>query len=69
MAVHELEHCPDCGSRLYRRKVAWRRQVIELASVPMAEVTEHVMVKRWCGKCEHWQSPRLDWRGMAVGQK
>lgn len=68
MAVHELERCPDCGSRLYRRKVAWRRQVIELPPVPEAEVTEHVIVKRWCGKCEHWQSPRLDWRGMVVGQ-
>jgi hypothetical protein len=68
MALHELEHCPDCGSRLYRRKVGWRRQVIELPSVPMAEVTEHVIVKRWCGKCEHWRSPHLDWRGMVVGQ-
>lgn len=80
MALHELEHCPDCRSRLYRRKavsprrargpngVAWRRQVIELPSLPAAEVTEHVMVKRWCGKCEHWQSPQLDWRGMVVGQ-
>ncbi len=68
IALHELEHCPDCGSRLYRRKVAWRRQVIELPSVPAAEVTEHVMVKRWCGKCEHWRSPQLAWRGMVVGQ-
>jgi transposase len=68
MALHELEHCPDCGSRLYRRKVAWRRQVIELPSLPAAEVTEHVVVKRWCGKCEHWRSPHLDWRGMVVGQ-
>ena len=68
MALHELEHCPDCGSRLYRRKVAWRRQVIELPSLPAAEVTEHVVVKRWCGKCEHWRSPPLDWRGMVVGQ-
>jgi transposase len=68
MAVHELEHCPDCGSRLYRRKVAWRRQVIELPYVPAAEVTEHVIMKRWCGKCEHWRSPQLAWRGMVVGQ-
>jgi hypothetical protein len=68
MAVHELEHCPDCGSRLYRRKVAWRRQVIELPSLPAAEVTEHVVVKRWCGKCEHWRSPHLGWQGMVVGQ-
>ena len=77
MALHELEHCPDCGSKLYRRKVAWRRQVIELPSAPAAEVTEHVMVKRWCAKCEHWRSPcislrgrspHLDWRGTVVGQ-
>ena len=68
MALHELEHCPDCGSRLYRRKIAWRRQVIELPPPQAAEVTEHVVMKRWCAKCEHWQSPHLDWRGMVVGQ-
>ena len=68
MALHELEHCPDCGSRLYRRKIAWRRQVIELPPPQAAEVTEHVVMKRWCAKCEHWRSPHLDWRGMVVGQ-
>jgi len=26
------------------------------------------MVKRWCGKCEHWRSPQPNWRGMVVGQ-
>jgi len=68
MALHELEHCPDCGSRLYRRKIAWRRQVIELPPPQAAEVAEHVVMKRWCAKCEHWRSPHLDWRGMVVGQ-
>jgi len=68
MALHELEHCPDCGSRLYRRKIAWRRQVIELPPPQAAEVAEHVVLKRWCAKCEHWRSPHLDWRGMVVGQ-
>ena len=68
MELHELEHCPDCGSRLYRHKVAWRRQVIELPPPQAAEVTEHVVMKRWCAKCEHWRSPHLDWRGVVVGQ-
>jgi len=66
--LHQLEHCPDCRSRLYRRKVAWRRQVIELPPVQAAEVTEHVVVKRWCAKCAGWRSPHLDWRGTVVGQ-
>lgn len=67
VALHELEHCPDCGSRLYRRKVAWRRQVIELPPPQATEVTEHVVVKRWCARCEGWRSPRLEWREV-VGQ-
>jgi len=55
VAVHQLEHCPECSSRLYRRKVAWRRQVIELPAAQAAEVTEHVVVKRWCAKCAGWR--------------
>jgi transposase len=68
MAVHKLEHCPDCESKLYRHKLAWRRQVVDLPPPQAAEVTEHVVLKRWCGKCERWRSPQLDWRGMVVGQ-
>jgi len=66
--LHQLEHCPDCSSRLYRRKVAWRRQVIELPAPQAAEVTEHVVVKRWCAKCGGWRGPHLDWQGLVVGQ-
>ena len=78
--LHQLEHCPDCSSRLYRRKavsprrargpngVAWRRQVIELPAPQAAEVTEHVVVKRWCAKCAGWRGPHVDWQGLVVGQ-
>jgi transposase len=68
VALHQLEHCPECSSRLYRRKVAWRRQVIELPPAQAAEVTEHVVLKRWCAKCGGWRGPHLDWQGLVVGQ-
>ncbi len=68
VVLHQLEHCPDCGCRLYRRKVAWRRQVIELPPPQAVEVTEHIVLKRWCAKCQSWQAARADWRGEVVGQ-
>jgi len=68
VVVHELEHCPDCGCKLYRRKVARRREVIELPPVPVVEVTEHRVVKRYCPRCEGWRAPRLDLRGQVLGQ-
>jgi hypothetical protein len=35
--MYELEHCPDCGYKLYRHKLVCRREVIVLSPVPMAE--------------------------------
>jgi transposase len=68
VVVHELEHCPDCGCKLYRRKLARRREVIDLPPVPVVEVTEHQVVKRYCPRCERWRAPRLDLRGEVLGQ-
>jgi transposase len=68
MVVHELEHCPDCGCKLYQRKVARRREVIDLPPVPMVEVTEHRVVKRYCPRCERWRAPRVNLRGQVLGQ-
>jgi hypothetical protein len=68
VVVHELGHCPDCGCKLYRRKLARRREVIDLPAVPVVEVTEHRVVKRYCPRCERWRAPRVDLRGQVLGQ-
>lgn len=68
VVVHALEHCPDCGCKLYGQSVAWQRQVIDLPPPQAVEVTEHRVLKRWCPKCERWQTPRLDLRRQVLGQ-
>jgi len=65
---HTLEHCPDCGGRLGAERVAWRREVIEVPPPPPVEVTEHVVLKRWCGVCRQTQTPRLELQGEVMGQ-
>jgi transposase len=64
---HKLEDCPDCGCHLYGQSVARRRQVIELPPPQPVEVTEHVVMKSWCPRCERWHTPRLDLRGVVLG--
>lgn len=64
---HKLEECPDCGCRLHGQSVARRRQVIELPPPQPVEVTEHVVHKSWCPRCERWHTPRLDLRGVVLG--
>ena len=64
---HKLDDCPDCGCYLYGQSVARRRQVIELPPPQPAEVTEHVVLKSWCPRCERWHTPRLDLRGVVLG--
>jgi transposase len=65
---HVLEHCPDCGGRLGAERVAWHREVIDVPPPAAVEVTEHVVLKRWCGVCRAAKSPRLDLRGQVLGQ-
>ncbi|HPL30204.1 MAG TPA: IS66 family transposase [Anaerolineae bacterium] len=64
---HQLEDCPDCGCHVYGESVARRRQVIELPPPQPVEVTEHVVLKSWCPRCERWHTPRLDLRGVVLG--
>ncbi len=54
---HSLEACPDCGGKLGAERVAWRREVIDLPPPQPVEVTEHVVVRRWCGVCRKVQTP------------
>ncbi len=65
---HALERCPDCGYRLRGKSVARRRQVLDLPEPQPVEVSEHVVVKRWCPRCERWRSPKLELRGEVLGQ-
>ena len=65
---HAYERCPDCAYQLRGRSLAWRRQVIELPPPPPAEVIEHRGLKRYCPVCQRWQTPRVDLRGVVLGQ-
>jgi transposase len=65
---HSLEACPDCGGRLGAERVAWGREVIDLPPPQPVEVTEHVVLKRWCGVCQKTQTPQLDLAGQVLGQ-
>jgi hypothetical protein len=65
---HHLERCPRCAGKLRKERVAWRREVIELPSPPAVEVTEHVVYKGYCPRCEGWQSAALG-EGEVVGQR
>jgi hypothetical protein len=42
--------------------------VIELAPPSPDEIIEHQVIKRYCPKCECWQSPKLDLSGQVFGQ-
>ena len=65
---HALDHCPDCNYELHGDSVDYARQVIELPSPQPVEVIEHQVLKRYCPKCQRWQSPKLDLSGQVFGQ-
>jgi transposase len=65
---HALERCPECSYQLQGTSVDYARQVIELPPPQPIEVIEHEVIKRYCPKCERWQSPRLDLAGQVFGQ-
>src|SRR5258705_8002680 len=48
---HSVENCPDCGRKLSGGWVHRARQVIEIPQVRY-QVTEHQMLRRWCGVCK-----------------
>jgi cell division protein FtsB len=65
---HVLDRCPECNYHLRGTSLDYVRQVIELPPPEPVEVTEHRVVKRYCPKCESWQSPKLDLSGQVLGQ-
>lgn len=66
---HRVEQCPDCGHKLHKQQVAWRREVVELPPPAAVQVTEHVVFKGYCRHCEHWKYATLPDKGMVVGQR
>jgi transposase len=52
---HRSAQCGECGYPLRKGRVAWRREVIDLPPPQAAEVTEHVVWKGYCPRCERWE--------------
>jgi transposase len=66
---HRVEQCPDCGQKLRKQRVAWRREVVELPPPSAVEVTEHVVFKGYCPHCAGWKYAPLAAKGIVVGQR
>ena len=67
-AVHAVDACPACGSRLCGGWVKRTREVIEVAVAP-ATVTEHVYLARRCARCRREWLPTAALDGVAVGRQ
>jgi hypothetical protein len=52
---HRVEQCGECGGKLRKAQVAWRREVVDLPPPQAVEVTEHVLWKGYCPHCERWE--------------
>jgi hypothetical protein len=65
---HRPERCARCGGKLMGKdQPAWQREVLEIPAPAAVQVTEHVVYKRWCGRCGSWQSAAVELRGEVVG--
>jgi transposase len=65
---HALERCPDCHYHLQGHSLDYSREVLELPDPRPIEVIEHRIIKRFCPHCRRWHSPKLDLRGVVLGQ-
>lgn len=65
---HSYDICPDCGGTLGTPAVSYTRQTIDIPEVPV-EVTEHVVMKRFCFPCKKRVAPKVNLSGMVLGQK
>ena len=66
---HRIERCPECDTKLRKQREAWRREVIELPPPQRVEVTEHVVYKGYCPRCEQWRCAVPCAPGTVVGQR
>lgn len=65
---HTHEVCPDCGGKLGKPTVSYRRQVIDIPKTPV-EITDHVVFKRWCFSCKKRVQPTVNLNGTVVGRQ
>jgi transposase len=66
---HHIERCPECSCKLRKKRVAWRREVIDVPPPQAVEVTEHVVFKGYCPKCGAWKYAKPGESGEIVGQR
>jgi transposase len=59
VCVHASSHCGDCGRALSGGTEHRRRQVIDIPPVAV-QVTDHVIMARWCGVCQKRILPSVD---------
>ncbi|MGH8921148.1 MAG: IS66 family transposase [Actinomycetes bacterium] len=64
---HAYDQCPECGYPLRGQAVRRRREVLELPAVAVT-VTEHQMLTRYCPVCAAYQTPRVSFAGVVLGQ-
>lgn len=62
---HSFTVCPDCGGVLGKPSVSYTRQVIDVIQ-PQIAITEHVVCKRWCFKCQTRVTPKTDFSSVTV---
>lgn len=65
---HTFNSCPDCGGELGKPSVSYSRQTIEIPPQEV-EITEHVIFKRWCFTCKRRVAPKVNLKGVALGQQ
>lgn len=65
---HTYEVCPECDGNLGKPTVSYRRQIIDIPESP-AEVTEHVVFKRWCFSCKKRVQPQVNLTESVVGRQ
>lgn len=63
---HAYDACPHCNGTLGKPSVSHTRQIIDIVISPVT-VTEHVVYKRWCMKCQKRVVPRVSFCDIAVG--
>ena len=66
--VHAMDECPDCGACMSGGKVKWSRVVIEIPAVE-AQVVEHLVMERECGKCHRVWTPDFDIGEKVIGKR
>lgn len=54
---HVAEACPKCGGPVHRRRQTRTRYIEDIPDTTQSEVTEHVIHRDWCPRCEQYVEP------------